>query len=116
MADLSVSTRRLGDADASATTGDLERVDAALIHRRDEPAEEVQIRDGLGCGAGAFLLHSATPLRLALLLVGTIHRFARSRYLSSRRSTRTTSPSFRNRGTCTTAPVSSFAGLVPPCA
>src|SRR5437867_3367112 len=40
----------------------------------------------------------------------------RPRYSPVRVSTFTTSPSLRNSGTCTTAPVSSVAGLVPPCA
>src|SRR5690242_870964 len=38
----------------------------------------------------------------------------RPRYSPVRVSTFTTSPSFRKSGTCTTAPVSSVAGFVPP--
>ena len=47
---------------------------------------------------------------------GARQLFARDRYSPVRVSTRMTSPSLRNSGTRTTAPVSSFAGFWPPVA
>src|SRR5690606_31484928 len=114
--------RRLGDPDAGAAAGHLQRIDPAPVHGGDQPAEELEVHHLLAVAPESDLpLHRGTlrllRLRTLRVLRGLgIHRLTRSRYLSSRRSTRITSPSFRKSGTCTVAPVSSFAGLVPPCA
>src|SRR5215207_3550120 len=49
-------------------------------------------------------------------LLHLLRAHTRVRYLSSRRSTRITWPSSMKSGTCTVAPVSRVAGLVPPVA
>src|SRR4029453_2346518 len=61
------------------------------------------------------------PRRRLALALGARHRgypaaATRPRYSPLRVSTFTTSPSLRKSGTCTTAPVSKVAGLLPPCA
>src|SRR5690606_29773185 len=102
---------RLRNADPGPPARDLQRVDSALVDRRDQPPQEIEVHDLLA--VVPLLTH--LPARCAVARVPP-HRFARSIYLSSRRSTRITSPSSRKRGTWTTAPVSSRAGFVPPVA
>src|SRR5579883_399832 len=72
--------------------------------------EKEQLIDKRAMNQAAYIpVTSALPLPINYPLT-------RSRYSPERVSTRTLSPSFRKSGTCTTAPVSSVAGLVPPVA
>src|SRR5262249_40039607 len=73
-----------------------------LAEEDAEPSREIDDR-------AVLRIARSRPFRHQLPAVAT-----RPRYSPVRVSTFTTSPSFRNSGTWTTAPVSSVAGFVPP--
>src|SRR5207253_10397674 len=89
-------------ADAHVAHGDFGFGEAQLVEQLAEPAHELRGVRGSVARAPADRHQPATATR--------------PRYSPLRVSTFTTSPSLRKSGTCTTAPVSGVAGLLPPCA
>src|SRR5690606_31750110 len=101
---------RRGDAHGRATPAGVQGSDPTVVDGCYEAAKKVQVDDLLTLLAP----HLPLPGLLSRVCVRiAIHLPTRSMYLSSRRSTRITSPSSMKSGTWTTAPVSSFAGFVP---
>src|SRR3954469_1165570 len=97
-----------GDDDAGTEpTFHLDRTDLRrLAQKLSEPPDVLEVD-------GAYARHVLQQLGQLLHLLGA---HTRVKYLSSRRSTRITWPSSMKSGTCTVAPVSRTAGLVPPVA
>src|SRR5262249_13068269 len=91
-------------AHADVAGGHLELRQAQLREQGSEPPHELNGRDL----SGRRLARPTSPRHQAPAAA------TRPRYSPVRVSTLTTSPSLRNNGTWTTAPVSSVAGLVPP--